>query len=388
MTVLIDLLPTTPSSISFPDRVKRLGLSHELQNKILNQQIYSETAAHSTTGFPTLTRKDEQELAAEMLLYRYKFTETVYRSTLFRQATLTVIQNIYLFQNRKIFLNSSATTPELERQEALLLFSCPVKTRGALNLAKTFQHSILARIWNRITSNQQENHSTRQEFIDLQTTVEELNTLRNIYMILCQGLVRKLVTHINSIYRQSISFEDAIQIGEFGIARASYRFHVSSGVRFSTYASKWVFKEIQRQALGGRLIKISANTVEQYAKAAKKNSPDLQKIKTEIKGRTAICQSTEFNILLNEQGSNVSSPTENALERKQLRKIVLQAIDKTLSEKSGDILKRRYGLPPYQNREQSVVKISKIYGVTRGAIYQLEQTALKKLAACLDESSI
>ncbi|WP_228857221.1 sigma factor-like helix-turn-helix DNA-binding protein [Desulfomarina profundi] len=69
-----------------------------------------------------------------------------------------------------------------------------------------------------------------------------------------------------------------------------------------------------------------------------------------------------------------------------MQKAVLQAIDKTLNEKSGDILKRRYGLPPYQNREQSVMKISKIYGVTRGAIYQLEQTALKKLSACLDKS--
>ncbi|WP_457575589.1 sigma-70 family RNA polymerase sigma factor [Desulfomarina sp.] len=321
-----------------------------------------------------------------MLLYRHKFTETIYRSPLFRQAALTVIQNIYLFQNRKIFLDSSAATPELERQEALLLFSCPMKTKRAINLAKTFQHSILARIWNRITSNLQENHANRQEFIDLQIIVEELNTLRNIYMILCQGLVRRLVTHISSIYRQSISFDDAIQIGEIGIARASYRYHLNSGVRFSTYASKWVFKEIQRQALGGRLIKISANTVERYAKAAKKNSPDLQKIKTEIKGKTAICQSAEFSILLNEQISSRSSRPENALERKQLQKTVLQAIDNTLNEKSADILKRRYGLPPYQNREQSVIRISKIYGVTRGAIYQLEQTALKKLAACLDDS--
>ncbi|WP_228857220.1 hypothetical protein [Desulfomarina profundi] len=270
MTVSIDLLSTAPSSTSFPDRVRRLELSNELQDKILNQQIYSKTAGHLKTGYPLLTRKDEQELATEMLLYRYKFTETVYRSTLFRQAALTVIQNIYLFQNRKIFLKSSAATPELERQEALLLFSCPVKAKGELNLEKTFQHSILARIWNRITSNQQDNYSNRQEFINLQTIVEELNTLRNIYMILCQGLVRKLVTHINSIYRQSISFDDAIQIGEFGIARASYRYHIFSGVRFSTYASKWVFKEIQRQALGDVLLKFPQTLLSDTQKQLKK----------------------------------------------------------------------------------------------------------------------
>lgn len=35
--------------------------------------------------------------------------------------------------------------------------------------------------------------------------------------------------------------------------------------------------------------------------------------------------------------------------------------------------------PPYQSKEQSVISISKVYEVTEGSIYQLEQAALKKL---------
>jgi RNA polymerase sigma factor (sigma-70 family) len=386
-TVSIDLLSTVPSSAPFMERVRRLKLSRELQDKVLNHKQPAENPGHSVSDFPALSRRDEKELAAEMLLHRHRFTETVYRSVSFRQAALTVIQNIYLFQKRTIFLDSSASTPEQERQEALLLFSRPVKERSApIYLAKTFQHSILARIWNRINSRPAENLSSRQEYIDLLSIIEQLNTLRNIYMILCQGLVRKLVTQINTIYRQSVTFEDAIQIGEIGIARAAYRFSTSTGIRFSTFASNWVFKEIQRQALSGRLIRISANTVERYAKATRENSSDLLKVKTELAGKTAIHQPHDFESILQGQSSKPFSPTEKTLEKKQLREILIHHIDHHLSEKSGDILKRQYGLPPYLNREQSVIEISKTYGVTRGAIYQQKRNALKKLATCLDKS--
>lgn len=94
-------------------------------------------------------------------------------------------------------------------------------------------------------------------FADLTNVVEKLNTLRNIYMLLTTNLVKKLTFRINKLYSNSIATEDACQIGSFGVARAAYRYHPSVGVRFSTYASHWIKKEIQRQALEGRLIRIS-----------------------------------------------------------------------------------------------------------------------------------
>ncbi len=132
-----------------------------------------------------------------------------------------------------------------------------------------------------------ESDSLDQNFIELHAIVEKLNTFRNIYMILTTGLITKFAAPHNNIYRESVTWEDAIQIGSFGVARAAYRYHQSSGIRFSTFAAKWIFKEIQRQSLKGRLIRISANTIEQYARAAKnKDKVNYSKFSRHLKDAT------------------------------------------------------------------------------------------------------
>ncbi len=388
-TIIIDLLPTIPSFVDFSDRVVELELSPSLEKKILESQSAPAQCNQSFAGkHPALSRRNEKELATEMLLYRHAFTELTLQSRNFRQAALTVIQNIYLFSNRKIFFSSAASSPERERQEALLIFS-QQRMKATLPLVNTFQHLIIARIWNRIlsTSRQTAETKTDQSFSQLHSVVEKLNTLRNIYMLLTSGLVRKLVKNINAIYKESITYEDAIQIGSFGIARAAYRYHQSSGVRFTTYASNWVFKEIQRQALEGRLIKISSNTVEKYAQAAKeRDEKKLLKVARELSCKTAILP--EGELLPSRYDLKAHNSPSSNLEAQELQRDLLQAIDQNLSTKSGDVIKRRYGLPPYQGQEQSVIDISTLYGVTRGSIYQLEQTALKNLGKFLGTTAL
>jgi RNA polymerase sigma factor (sigma-70 family) len=379
----MDLLATSPSQVPFANRVKDLGLSPALEQKVLLQEGRLPGHRHSISkGCTHLTEDDEKELATEVLLLRHQFSELVLNSRKFRQATLTIVQNIYLFKNRKIFFGTTnSTSSEEERQEALFLFSAnPFRT--SIPLAKTFQHLILARIWNRILSNSTQADFQEQQFIELQAIVEKLNTIRNIYMILTSGLVKKLAGRINDIYKASITLEDAIQIGSFGIARAAYRYHQSSGVRFSTFAARWVFKEIQRQSLKGRLIRLSSNTVERYSRAAKhEDTENLCKFSTLIKHATTSDEDTSLrdsSIPISEQNPDFPSLTKN-FESRELHGILLRAIDQQLSDKCCDIIKRRYGLPPYQGREQSIISISRLYRVTRGSIYQLEQTALKKL---------
>ena len=230
----IDLLATTPSLVPFVNRVKELRLSPDLEQKVLFQEGRLSVHSHSIPkAFIHLTADEEKELATEVLLLRHQFTELVLTSKKFRQATLTVIQNIYLFKNRRIFFGTiSSTSSEEERKEALLLFSTN-STEVSFSLAKTLQHLILGRVWNRILSNSTKADLQEQQFIELHAIVEKLNTIRNIYIILTTGLIKKLASRINYIYRESVTREDAIQIGSFGIARAAYRYHPSSGVRFS-----------------------------------------------------------------------------------------------------------------------------------------------------------
>ncbi len=389
----IDLLATTPSLVPFAVRVRELILSPCLEEKVLQQEGRLPDDRHSIPqNFGHLTTEEEKELATEVLLNRHRFTEIVLNSRKFRQATLTIIQNIYLFRNRTIFFGtlSSASSSEEERQEALLLFSAN-PTRISLPLAKTFQHLILARVWNRILSSSTEIDLQEPHFIKLHAIVEKLNTLRNIYILLTIGLVKKLATRINNIYKESVTFEDAIQIGSFGIARAAYRYHQSFGIRFSTFAANWVFKEIQRQSLEGRLIRLSTNIVDHYTKAAKNDDTEnLLMFLTQIKHATTTKDDIlERDLSIPLPGLNpYISPLAENFESRELNATLLRAIDQLLSEKCGDIIKRRYGFPPYQGRDQSVVSISKVYNVTRGSIYQLEQTALKKLHDYLESKQL
>lgn len=374
---IIDLLKTPVSRQSFVERLQALSLCSQIENKVLRVNSALNTNRIPDKGLH-LTVDDEKELATEVLLLRHQFTERVFENRMFRQAALTVIQNIYLFKQRKIFFSSTGLSTEEERQEALLLFSGSPEER-TIPLARTFQHLILARVWDRICGKADAAFLQGQAFIELLAVVERLNTLRNIYMLLTTGLVQKLTRRISDIYKQSVTMEDAHQIGSFGIARAAYRYHPSCGVRFSTYAAKWIMKEIQRQALSGRLIRISSDLVEKVARAKRANTMG-QECSAYRSLATATAQLTLQPGELQHHGNAtiVAGPTEE-LEQKELQGLLLKAIDTVLSKKSGDVIKRRYGLGDYLGREQSIVEIGRAYGVTRGSIYQLEHSAMQKL---------
>jgi len=373
---IIDLLRTAPSTLSFAERVKKIGLSPSLEKKILSTQSYGTDSW--SPGKHRLNENNEKELAGEVLLARHAFTRLVFENKVFRQAALTIIQNIYLFRQRKIFFGSSDISGEKELQEALLLFSGS-PARNSIPLGKTFQHLILARVWDRIISQASNSFLDSKPFAELHEVVERLNTLRNIYMLLSMGLVRKLTRNIGSIYRQSIGPEDAHQIGSFGVARAAYRYHPSSGLRFSTYASHWILKEIQRQALEGRLIRISSNLVEKISRQARaEEDSENDSAFHQLCRATAQLHLSPEHADLHRQPDPFDCP-DDRLENEETHRLLLEAVETVLSGKSADVIMRRYGLGSYRGREQSVIDIGKMYGVTRGSIYQLELTALKKL---------
>lgn len=383
--VVLDLLATGPSSRSFTDRVRALSLSGDLERKVLDQDLaLTPQSASICHKAPRLTVHEEHELAGEMLRQRHRFTEQLLTAGRFRQAALTVVQNSYLFRSRRIFLMPPKGSIDQERQEALLLFSTVPPLRS-LPLAKTLQHALVARIWNRIVGRQTSADGRDARFVVLQEIVENLNTLRNIYILLTRGLVRTLAARTR-LAHHNLSYEDALQIGTFGIARASYRYHPHCGASFSTHAAYWIQREIQQQALGGRLIRISSNSLEAHSRAIKDNdSHSLHHY------QTMLATSDVLSLSLYEDGNQHAEPTSSAptpetlCERRQLRQRLLDSIDRFLDGKKSDIIKRRYGLPPYLGKEESVMAISQDLGVTRSSIYQLEASALRQLQACLSD---
>lgn len=341
--------------------------------------------AHDVSITPGLSDMEERELAGEMLRQRHFFTEQLLTAASFRQATLTILQNIYLFQNRRIFFVAQEGGPDCERQEALALFSaCPPPP--SLPLAKTLQHPLIARIWNRIITLQTKVDECHPEFLKLQQIVENLNTLRNIYMLCTRGLVQALASRSRLAFLD-LSKEDAAQIGAFGVARAAYRYHPSCGVRFSTFASDWIYREIQQQALSGRLIRISSNSIEGHARAVRNGDSELrQKYRVRLNAAEIVTLQPK-----EEQAETVPEPAatgpspDSLCEQQQLRSLLLDCIDRLLDSKKSDVLKRRFGLPPYQGREESVIAISRAYGVTRSSVYQQEASALRVLHDYLRE---
>ncbi|PHR30062.1 MAG: hypothetical protein COA36_01380 [Desulfotalea sp.] len=383
---VIDLLVTQPSQQTFIERMQNLHLTAELDTKVIDASAADIKRLNVTLK---LSISEEKELATEVLLLRHKFTELVWKTRPFNQAALTVIQNIYLFRNRKIFFDPNGPLYEQERREALDIFSSQ-KENLSLPLSKTFQHLIIARVWNRIISQCEPEDYTSDKFIELQTIVEHLNTIRNIYVLLTTGLVKKIVSQLGDIYKEGLSDEDACQIGSFGVARAAYRYHHSCGIRFSTYAANWIRKEVQRQSLNGRLIRISTHTIEQYSLAQKRDDTDQVTLYSEIIKRSSCIQEDTSDLGDWDVQSQPQTPSEQEahIEDKELSHNIQALVNESLAPKESDIIKRRFGLPPYEGEPQSIISMSKIYGVTRSSIYQLESKALSTLKKALKASLV
>ncbi len=374
---IIDFPSTLNPSGSFSELVVGIGLSKRLEEKVLYANSLLECHnCHEDTQ--NLSLEDEQELGIEVLLCRHRFTELLTTKRSFKQAAISIIQNIYTTKERKIFFDNQGMTTEQERQQALLLFS-QKSNNSSVPLSKTLQHHIIARVWYRILYKVDPvDIEHGPAFVELNKTVERLNTLRNIYMLLSSAIVKSMSRSLCKTYKQSITYEDAHQIGMFGIARAAYRYHPTSRARFSTYASYWVKREVQLQALKGRLIRISPNLLEKISLFSRTNDESMEQSAVNSLLNTTVTLDSQVIEQKKSEYSDMVDPAD-LLENKELSDILLTSINSVLSAKSSDILKRKYGLDQYEGRAQRVVEISEFYGVTRGSVYQLEKVALNKL---------
>ncbi len=377
-----DLLYTLPSSLPFERRVTRLQLSPDLTNKTIAR--HRDSLADYARQHPDreiLSHREEEELSQEMLHYRRRFTSCLLQRQRFRQAALTVIQNIYLFQDRHIFFHGKEN-PALERQQALELFSNPA--HKPLPISKTLGHMILARIWRRITANIDDDFISDPGILELHSVVANMNCLRNIYILFSGQLIAKLAARTRPIYRQSITYEDAVQIGTFGVAKAAYRYHFSCGIPFSSYATNWVSREIQQQALHGRLIRISSNVIEQYARAGKQNDAAVLAHYGPSLADALPMASQQHDFFTEKESKKVPTP-EYVVEKCQCQRLLNSIIDHKLPKRTADIVKQRYGLPPYENNAASAVNVANQYGLTRGRIYQIEKEAYSILKKAIEE---
>jgi RNA polymerase primary sigma factor len=215
----------------------------------------------------------------------------------------------------------------------------------------------------------------------------------------------RLVISIAKRYQgMGLSLEDLIEEGNIGLMKAVERFEVERGLRFSTYASKWIRQAVTRALVNkSRTVRIPANvlvliknylTVQRDLLQELGRAPSSEEIRERVglprrrfleiarlaKGILSLDQPVEaetsshvlHDILAD---GNAASPLDLAMEGLQ-RDLVVRLLD-SLPEREARILRIRYGFET--GEPHSLEQTGKILGVTRERIRQLESRALRKL---------
>lgn len=224
----------------------------------------------------------------------------------------------------------------------------------------------------------------------------------------------RLVISIAKRYQgMGLSLEDLIEEGNIGLIKAVERFEVERGLRFSTYASKWIRQAITRSLVNkSRTVRIPANVlvlIKQYLTFQRELFQELGRKPTseELREKMGLRKARFLDIsrlakgvlsldhpLDDEGGSHAlhdiiaderaASPQETAMAG--LRRDLIDRLLDTLGERDAQILIIRYGLD--NGESKSLEQTGKKIGVTRERIRQLEARAFKKLRAILAEGGI
>ncbi len=223
----------------------------------------------------------------------------------------------------------------------------------------------------------------------------------------------RLVVNIARGYLgKGLCLEDLIEEGNLGLMRAVEGFDGLMDTRFSTYASYWIKQSIRRAVMNnGKPIRLPAYMVSLLAKwrrvtvslterLGRPPTPDevgralrLSKKKVGIVAKAIKVNnltpqsenSEEDGFALDDVLTDERSKTPDALliEADDLDRI-LERLDH-LDEREAAVIRMRFGLDPYT--PMTLREVGESLGLTRERVRQLENQALLKLMAALNDES-
>lgn len=237
----------------------------------------------------------------------------------------------------------------------------------------------------------------------------KIHTDESAKRLFIESNLRLVVFVANQYINQELPFADLIQEGNLGLLRAVETFDYNKGVRFSTYAIRWIRQYIKRAILSkGRVVKLpfllneqirkmnylideyesrygkypsleelsgmmnlSINKIKEFIEY----SYDAVPLSTEVKGNKNDETTELMNVIEDENTSNYVKEFIQRETNYDIRRALFTS--PRISDKAKMILALRYGF--YNGECWTLERIGKIYGVTKQNIAQIESTALKRL---------
>ena len=194
---------------------------------------------------------------------------------------------------------------------------------------------------------------------------------------------------------------DRIQEGNIGLLRAAKKYDVSTGYRFSTYATYWIRQAIQRAIYDKDCdIKLPVHVNEslsKYKRISNKLSVEYGRDATiaEIAVEMNMSEEKLYKLLqnvmdvcsldspINDDGEDTlvniikddKTSTEDMGMNSVLRDNILSILEK-FDDRGAEIIKLRYG---FYGRVYTLEEVGKHFGLTRERIRQIESKVLRKI---------
>jgi RNA polymerase primary sigma factor len=221
----------------------------------------------------------------------------------------------------------------------------------------------------------------------------------------------KLVVRIARKYSKlGVPFNDLINEGNLGLIRASQKFDLTKGCRFSTYASWWIKQFIMRAlANQGKTIRLPVYMVERISrverfvndfKAKHNREPSNEEIsdKMQIDGEKVaeIFQIAKKTQSINQQldenfelGDVIEDKTtlhsERVVSTAMLQEEIIDMLS-YLKPREMEIVSRRFGLDG--ERPKTLKEIGQMYSISRERVRQVEDVCLRKLKKLMKKKKI
>ena len=223
-----------------------------------------------------------------------------------------------------------------------------------------------------------------------------------------EKLIIKYAKECSKRFNCSLDINDLKQAGFMGLMKASEKFDVSKGTRFSTYAVYWIKQSILREIMdNGNMIRLPVHVMEKVIKVNKLNNKYIDKnmdrdkrielisddldIKKELvedymmfKDYYLKITSLDIPIGDSEDGNlfeilpDKETPSVEDLVILNNLKNDIDDFLYGLSERESKVIRLRFGIDDGINR--TLEEVGKEFDVTRERIRQIEKKALKKLA--------